>query len=405
MTMNGMEKFQPRRSSRRVWLFIAVFGAFVPIGLVILFTTGEIAGLLIAAFGLLPVLFFIYKIRAPGAYYAVGPEGVELKHGRSRRTIPLGSIRGAAVLTEQQGEDALNHYLEPAIQSEKGLDLKGWYRANTVYGNFIRFCTVPIVQQTTTSGSSLNIIKFRNLTSGEFVLLKLDSGEEFLLSPEDSRGFFRDLSARVPLEDTSPVSSCVHTDRENWKVKARKRIRWIYLYAAGTFLVIASIVAVKFVIPAVGSGSEVDGLNTGPAAGSTAAQTSEVPAVQSPDAAAASGWVDGDTFRLVISMTAELNTEDPGKRRDELIMAVAEAYKISLISRIIDMYVSDSGRTPTDEQHGALEAAVEQEITGIEPEVVASTFNQDNTAMQAVIDVRAPALRSSIEGRFDEVLK
>lgn len=401
MIMNSMEKFQPRRSSRRVWLFIVVFGAFVPIGLVLFFTTGEIAGLLIAAFGLLPVLFFIYKIRAPGAYYAVGTEGVELKHGRSRRAIALGSIRGAAVLTEQQGEVALNHYLEPAIQSEKGLDLKGWYRANTVYGNFIRFCTVPIVQQTTRSGSSLNIIKFRNLTSGEFVLLKLDSGEEFLLSPEDSLGFFRELSARVSLEDTSPVSSYVHTDRENWKVKARKRIRWIYLYAVGTFLVIASIVAVKFVVPAIGSSSEA----AGQAAGSASAKTSEEPAVQSPEAAAASGWVDGDTFRLVISMTAELNTEDPEKRRDELIMAVAEGYKISLISRIIDMYVSDSGRTPTDEQHQVLQKTVEREITGIEPEVVASTFNQDNTAMQAVIDVRAPALRSSIEGRFDEILK
>lgn len=88
-----------------------------------------------------------------------------------------------------------------------------------------------------------------------------------------------------------------------------------------------------------------------------------------------------------------------------MILAVAEGYKFSLISRIIDMYVSDSGRTPTDEQHQALQEAVERETTGIEPEVVASTFNQDNTTMQGVIDVRAPALRSSIEARFEEVLK
>ncbi len=401
MAMNRREKFQPRRSSRRVWLFIAVFGAFVPIGLGIFFAAGDPAGLLIAAFGLLPVLFFIYKIRAPGAYYAVGPEGVELKLGRSRRTIPLDRIRGAAVLTEQQGEVALNHYLEPAIQSEKGLDLKGWYRANTVYGNFIRFCTVPVVQQTTSSGSSLNIIRFRNLTSGEFVLLKLDSGEEYLLSPEDSRGFFRKLSAQTRLEDTSPVSSYVHTDRENWEMKARKRIRWIYLYSVGTFLVIASIVAVKFVVPAL---QERPG-SAGPAAGSAAAQSSEEPAVQSPEAAASSGWVDGDTFRLVISMSAELNTEDPAKRRDEMILAVAEAYQFSLASAIVDLYMSESGRPPTADQHQALQEAVEHETTGIEPEVVSSTFNQDNTAMQAVIDIRAPALRSSIEGRFDEVLK
>lgn len=82
------------------------------------------------------------------------------------------------------------------------------------------------------------------------------------MSPEDSRSFFRELSARVRLEDSSPVSSYVHTDRENWEVKARKRIRWIYLYSIGTFIVIASIVAVKFVIPAIGSGSEAAGLNT-----------------------------------------------------------------------------------------------------------------------------------------------
>ena len=401
MTMNNVERFQPRRSSRRVWLFIIVFGAFVPIGLVIFFAAAEPTGLLIAAFGLLPVLFFIYKIRAPGARYAIGPAGVELKHGRSRRTIPLDRIRGAAVLTEQQGEAALNHYLEPAIQSEKGLDLKGWYRANTVYGNFIRFCTVPVVQQTTTSGSSLNIIRFRNLTSGEFVLLKLDSAEEYLLSPEDSRGFFRKLSAQTRLEDTSPVSSYVHTGRENWEVKARKRIRWIYIYAIGTFLVIASIVAVKFVVPAL---QERPGA-AGPAGDSVSSRPAETPAVPSSKTSADSGWVDADTFRLITSMTAKSSVEDPEERRQKMILAVAEGYTSSLVSQIIYMYASESGQTLTDDQHEALRAAVAREITGLEPEVVSSTFNQENTAMEAVIDVTAPGLKSSIEARLDEVLK
>ncbi|MDY7027915.1 MAG: hypothetical protein SVR04_06435 [Spirochaetota bacterium] len=104
-------------------------------------------------------------------------------------------------------------------------------------------------------------------------------------------------------------------------------------------------------------------------------------------------------------MSAELNTEDPEKRRDEMILAVAEGYQFSLFSRIVDAYVSESSIIPTDEQHQALQEAVERETTGIEPEVVSSTFNQDNTAMQAVIDVRASALKSSIEARFEEVLK
>ena len=63
---------------------MAAFGSFVPFGLVAFFATGDRAGLFAAAFGLLPFLYMPYRVLARRSGYAIGPEGVLLKRGRSR---------------------------------------------------------------------------------------------------------------------------------------------------------------------------------------------------------------------------------------------------------------------------------------------------------------------------------
>jgi hypothetical protein len=199
--------FEGRRRFRRMWILIAGFGVFVPIGVVFFLTTGEPASLLMAAFGLFPALVMIPMVLSPGIEYGIGPEGLLLRSRRSRRLVPGEQIRGAAVLSEGQAVEALNRYLAPAIASEPGLNLKAWYRSNSPYGNFVRYCSVPVVQERTHGGSPQNVVKFGNLTSGSFVLLKLTSKEEFLLSPVDCKGLLAAIASLSRLADPTPVSS------------------------------------------------------------------------------------------------------------------------------------------------------------------------------------------------------
>lgn len=400
MTDQGETVFKARRSVGKLWIFLVGFGIFIPIGMVIFLLTGEKAGLAFAAFGLLPDFYILYRILAPGSIYRVGIEGIYLRHGSSKRWITSEELRGAAILSEEQAKEILNRYLAPSIQSERSLDLKGWYRSNYAYGNFIRFCTVPIVQETKSVGSSLNITSFKNLTSGVFILLKLQNGEEFLLSPEDGNAFFRGLSTNFRLADTTPSSSYAPENDRDWQNRSRKRRKWYYIYAFGTFFIVLTIVMVNFVIPALGRspGGAGDTERAGDAGGSGGGQAAVDERLPEP------GWVDGNTFRVVIHLEAELGgpgaessgTEGQEERRHELIHSVAEGYIYSLTGQVLGYYIREKGLDPTEEEYGSMEDVVAELMGGIEPQVVSTDYNEDFTAVQVVLTVGEENLRNRL---------
>lgn len=199
--------FPARRALGKMWVFIAGFGVFIPIGLAIYFFAGQKEGFLFAAFGVLPVGYIILRVLAFGSGYYVDADGVRVKHGCSKRRVPFDQITGYRVLNQEQTQNILDKYRAPAVESERNLSLKAWYQSNKRYGNFIRYCSVPIVEETASHGVEWNIVYNKSHAPGEFFLLRLSSDEEFLLSPEDPGEFFKALSSKVRLTDNASLAS------------------------------------------------------------------------------------------------------------------------------------------------------------------------------------------------------
>jgi len=387
-------KFRTRRSFKKIWIMIAGFGIFIPIGLALYFGTGERSALFVIAFGGVFTLFLIIKAAAPGSLYSVGRDGILLKKGGSKRLISYRELKGAAVLSQNQAVDALNRYLEPAIRSERALSLKSWYRSNTAYGNFIRYCSVPVLQQTTSVGSHLNIVKFNSKTSGDFVILKLASQEEFLLSPVDCAGFIAQISAFTKIADTESTSSYTVPDYGLSTEKAARKRKWVFGYALVTFAVLTTLVVLFVGIPNLRSDTEVSGWVKRIMGHRTGGQAAE----QSADEAMETGWVDGDTFRTRITARAELSeSADEEEKSKELNRAVAAGWQYSVMSGMIGAYLRDSELDPDEEQFEALNAAIEDLVVGLNAVVLSREVNQEITEITIIFDLSSPGLRNTVD--------
>ena len=400
-----MTRYPVRRTFKKIWIMIAGFGIFIPIGLALYFGTGERTALLVVAFGGVFTLALIIKAAAPGSRYAVGRDGILLKKGRSTRLVGYEELQGAAVLSEEQAVEALNRYLAPAVQSERALNLKAWYRSNSAYGNFIRYCSVPVLQQTTSVGSHLNIVKFDSRTSGNFAIFKLLSGEEFLLSPADCEGFVRHISSASKLTDTTPSSSYTVPDYGMDTEKAARRRKWLFGYALVTFAVLTTIIIVFFALPSFRSASEgsswiqriIGSLSQGESGGEEGEKT---------DAVMQTGWVDADTFRTRITARSEgsASAEDEERSR-ELNRAVAAGWQYSVMSGIIGAHLRDSGLDPDEEQFEALNEAIEDLVVGLEPEILAREVNQEMTEIMVIFDLSTPDFRETVDSLLEEALE
>jgi hypothetical protein len=397
-----MTRFQARRTFKKIWIMVAGFGIFIPIGLALYFGTGERAALFAVAFGGVFTLILVFKALAPGSRYAVGRDGILLKKGGSARLVGYGQLRGAAVLSEDRAVEALNRYLAPAIQSERALNLRAWYRSNSAYGNFIRYCSVPVLQETTSVGSRLNIVKFDSRTSGNFVILKLLSGEELLLSPTDCEGLVRQISAASKLTDTAPSSSYTVPDYGLGAEKAARRRKWMFVYALVTFAVLTTAIILFVGLPNLREGSGGSGwvkriIGSRPEGRSAA---------ESAGAVLETGWVDGDTFRTRITARAELaETADEEEKSRELNRAVAAGWQYSVMSGMIGAYLRETGLDPDEEQFEALNRAIEDLVVGLEPVVLSREVDQELTEIAVLFDLSSPGLREKVSSLLEEALE
>jgi hypothetical protein len=388
-----MTRFEARRSFRKIWIFILSFGILIPIGLVLYAATGQRATLLPAGFGLAATIVLVITAAAPGAAYLIGRDGILLKKGGARRLVDFNELRGAAVLSEGKAMQALNRYLAPAMASERSLNLKGWFRSNTAYGNFIRFCSVPILQGKTTVGSALNIVKFAGHTSGCFVMLKLTSGQELLLSPKDCDAFLARLSARRKLPDTSSASDYTPPEIAPGTAATGSRSMWLFVYSLVSFAVIVVLVGILVVAPAVKSGPPA----TGPAW--------EQPRQQPAEAPMETGWVSADTFRSRVTARADTSgfSDEEGKM-NELGRAAAVKWQAGLTGSMVGSYLAGSSVEPAEEQLAALHSSIEDLVLGLAPRVVFREVDESMTEITIVVDVGAPGLRDTVTSMLDDAL-
>lgn len=364
-------------------MMIAGFGIFIPIGLVIFFVSGDKGGLFFALFGLLPTAYLIYRVLSPGAVYSLDPEGVFLRHGRLKRRIPLEEVRGAAVLSEEQTRAILHRYMAPGIEAERAWNVSRSFTANRPYVFFTQYCTVPLVQETASRGHRLNIVKFGVKASGRFVILKLTTGEEYLISPEDCDSFFVKLSSLTALADTTASSSYSARADAVQEGKLKRFFKWYKWLSVPAVLVVILLVSLLNVY----------------------LHPEEDPAAAAKETEEVTGWIDDETFRYRVTIRMETHQEDPALRQQEFLESAETANRMSFISQVISWYCQETGLDPDEEQYDSLYMVVELLADRLNPEFDLEPVKKGVIETDFFMNYSGPNLKQSLKTALDETLK
>jgi hypothetical protein len=112
--------------------------------------------------------------------------------------IPMSAIDAIAILDEESVEkemvDLQNNEIDLAYRK---MEILGAFRSRMSLGNFIKFCTVPIVFTGKKFGNPIIWKKIKAKTAGEFVFIKTKEGEKYLLSPEDVKTFIEAVREKI----------------------------------------------------------------------------------------------------------------------------------------------------------------------------------------------------------------
>ena len=334
--MTEVKRFKPRKGLGKTWIFMVAFGILIPFGLILFLTSGEPEFLFIGGIGFIFFILVLISAVSPGAYYWIGAQGLFLKKGRSRRLIAFKEIKGLSVLSEEQSKGALNRYLAPALQGEVNLDLKQWYKSNRAYGNFIRFCTIPVVQEVRTRGNRRNITGFKHNVPGQFVIMKIFSGEEFLLSPEDTKGFFMALSFKTNLSDTSPSSSYMPEGITSGSQKGGFK-KFLRIYSIISFVGLLIVVAVVIYFPKPSKREEN--------------RKAQVFAPKEAKEIFLPGWVDENIYRFFVHISMETYLTEQEEKEKQLVQGLEDGYRFAFYSGIIGWFQREKGFDLTSEEY------------------------------------------------------
>lgn len=390
----GSGKFKVRRTVGKAIIFIIAFGLFVPIGVVIYFFADRTAGLAMALFGIVPQVFFILSARSPGSFYQIGVNELLIKKGLSKRTIALADLKAAKVLSVEETQSILNDYLEPTVQGERNLDLRSWYQSNKKYAGFTRYCTVPIIQQTTSAGHSRNITKFAVRTSGDFVMLRLVDGDELLISPEDAHGLVNRLRSTAPIDGTITIDPRSGGARRVVPREDKKKKKAWAVYRVIGFVVSAAVAATIYMTQR----TEEERAVTAPPVVEESAPPTHF--------ALETGWLDGNTYRIVVEarLTNTFLTEDDARRK-ELRRLVDFYYAYDTVSTLAGAYAEQHDITLSEDDYVAVLNSLLTPISELSVVVMSEEFSEDNATLVSVLDLRGEDLRKRTEELMGEALK
>jgi hypothetical protein len=390
----GVEKFKVRRTVGKAIVFIVAFGIFIPIGAAVYFLVDKTAGLAMALFGAVPQIFFILTVRAPGSSYGIGTNELLIKKGLSKRTIRFADLKAVKVLSVDETKSILNNYLEPTVQSERNLDLKSWYQSNKKYAAFTRYCTVPIVQQTTAAGHTRNITKFAVRTSGDFVMLRLVDGDELLISPEDAHGLVNRLRSTAPIDGSITIDPRSAQGRKVVPREDKKKKKAWAVYRAVGFVLVAAVAVTIYMTRRPAEERVVPAPL--PVADDAAVDVEE-PAPPTP-VALETGWLDGNTFRIVVEarLTNTFLTEADARQKD-LRRLVDFYYAHDTVSALAIAYAEQHDLTLSEDDYSAVLNSLLAPISELSVVVMSEEFSKDNATLVSALDLGRDGLRLRME--------
>lgn len=383
----GTATFQARKSYKRLIPLFAFFGCFIIIGIFVFVTSDQTAGLIMMIFGAAPQIIFLLVALSPRSHYQVGINEIHLKKGLSRRTIPLSEIKAAKKLNAEQTSLLLNEYHKSSIESERSLDIKSWYRSNKMYGGFIKFCTVPIIQQRTTRGHSRNVVAFGTRTSGDFVMLRQGNDDDLLLSPVDPDGFLARLKSSASIAaDIDIETHLSKLDAAKPKANAKRQKIW-RVYRIAAFATTAAIAIVIFFLVRggrLGSSAPLETDENRPAPTNQITESGEI----------SLGWVDKNTYHIEVKSPLTVPAlKDEEARKKNLRMAVQTYYQFDIVGNLINDYLVGHDLQLDAESHATLHEKLMVIFTDIQAALLREEFAEDFSSIASVVEVSGDAIQ------------
>ncbi len=176
-----MTFFKPRVSFVRTWRFLLGIGLGLTAGVVILFFRRD-TGLVITGFLGGVLIYLLAQTFALGSQFGLQARGILAQRFYRQHWFPANEISRLVLVSEAQVGDVLVAYQNP--EPKAGL---GMFKAGQRLSQFIEYCTVTLVT-TERKRAGKRVVRHRP-PEEEFVLLTLNSGKQYLLSPRQPAEF------------------------------------------------------------------------------------------------------------------------------------------------------------------------------------------------------------------------
>jgi hypothetical protein len=162
--------------------------------------SGLLMGFIVTAFSGLMLTALLVKNLALGSFYEIQPQTLFIKMGILKKSIPLSTVKKSEIIHEKDVEKVLKDYQTAVYERTSARDVWGAFKSQFQLGDFIRYCTVPVVFNETKIGSKYapadlsTVLKYSANTSGDFVFITLANGKKHILSPVEPEKFLGQLS-------------------------------------------------------------------------------------------------------------------------------------------------------------------------------------------------------------------
>lgn len=188
---HSKQTFKPQRRLGMVWLFMAAFGLFALIGLVMVWFDRS-PGLIFIGFGFGFMLLTWLNTHTVRAYVLTEQELILQQWFKSKH-LKRAAIEHVQAVDQQDIKELLAMIQEKEIQaSNQGHWLQAW-RARMEAGKLTEYWSMPIVYQETSVGHELAVSAGSVHVNGFGVLIVTKQDDHYLVSPTDIQSFIDSL--------------------------------------------------------------------------------------------------------------------------------------------------------------------------------------------------------------------
>ncbi len=348
---SGNAVYPPRRAYSLLLVPALFTGFFTVVGIVVYVYTREYQALFMPLFAF--VLFAVVALTtaAKGVSYRLGDRDLMVKNSFKSAAIPVRDIARAYLLDQERAGRFLTALEQPYVDATRAYDFSAWKSSLKRNSELIRYMSVPLVTSSRSAGRPNNIVEFKALSRGSYVLVETRDGRRLMLTPVDAEGFYDELRSRGVAAGDPEAAVANETNRAE-RVEDDRRDRFpkkfVRIYRIVSFGIAAVFVAVVLIGLIFNPGGKKESApRTEPVAVAPAAplpETASYPA-ERPEA----GWVDGNTLRVRVDSMYWPPEDQPRETRISLMREFGKAGAASAFAYFVaNEYAEKNGIEPKD---------------------------------------------------------